>query len=84
MKYNVIKFVRNTADQYTASVSATFDDLEKAYVHYHQTLANLHNASDVKFATVKIEDEFGHEMTGYNGYMEDVNHKTTETETAEE
>jgi hypothetical protein len=28
MKYNIIKLVRNTADQYVASVSATFDNLE--------------------------------------------------------
>jgi hypothetical protein len=28
MKYNIIKLVRNTADAYSASISATFDDLE--------------------------------------------------------
>lgn len=28
MKYNIIKLVRNTADAYSASVSATFDNLE--------------------------------------------------------
>ena len=27
-KYNIIKLVRNTADAYSASVSATFDNLE--------------------------------------------------------
>lgn len=27
MKYNIIKLIRNTADQYSASVSATFDNL---------------------------------------------------------
>lgn len=70
MKYNIIKLVRNTADQYSASVSATFDSLESAKVNYHQTLATLHNASDIKAATVKIEDEFGHELAGYTEQVE--------------
>lgn len=77
MKYNIIKLVRNTADQYVASVSATFDNLESAKVNYHQTCASLHNADDVKTATVKIEDEFGHELTGY---AEQIEHVTEETE----
>lgn len=83
MKYNILKFVRNTADAYSALVSATFDNLESAKVNYHQTCAALHNASDVKTATVKIEDEFGHELTGYT---EQVEHKTKteETETVED
>ena len=70
MKFNVIKFVRNTADQYSATVSATFDNLESAKVNYHSELMNLHNSSDVKAATVKIEDEFGHELTGYTEQVE--------------
>lgn len=77
MKYNIIKLVRNTADQYSASVSATFDNFDSAKVNYHQTLAALHNASDVKTATVKIEDEFGHELVGYT---EQVEHTPTESE----
>ncbi len=80
IKYNIIKLVRNTSDAYSATVSATFDNLDSAKVNYHQTLAALHNASDVKTATVKIEDEFGHELAGYT---EQVEHevKTEETET---
>lgn len=78
-KYNVITFIRNTADQYVASVSATFDNLESAKVNYHQSLAALHNGSGVKTATVKIEDEFGHELAGYT---EQVEHEV-ETEEAE-
>ena len=35
MKYNIIKLVRNTADAYSATVSATFDNLESAKVNYH-------------------------------------------------
>lgn len=81
MKYNIIKLIRNTADTYSASVSATFDDLEKAKVNYHKELMNLHNAPDVKTATVKIEDEFGHELAGYT---EQVEHETSETSEATE
>lgn len=79
MKYNIIKLVRNTADQYSASISATFDNLESAKVNYHQSLVSLHNASDVKTATVKIEDEYGNELAGYT---EKVEHEV-ETEEAE-
>ena len=73
MIYNIIKLVRNTVDEYSASVSATFNNLESAKVNYHRELMNLHNASDVKTATVKIEDEFGHELVGY---IEQVEHVT--------
>ena len=78
MKYNIIKLVRNTADAYSATVSATFDNLESAKVNYHSELMNLHNASDVKTATVKIEDEFGHELAGYTEQVEHVTEETTE------
>jgi hypothetical protein len=81
MKYNIIKLVRNTADQYSATVSATFDNLESAKTNYHQNLAALYNASDVKTATVKIEDEFGHELAGYTEQVEhEVETKKVETE----
>jgi hypothetical protein len=80
MKYNIIKLVRNTADQYSATVSATFDNLDSAKVNYHQTLASLHNADDVKVATVKILDEFGHELSGFS---ETVDHTPTEEPTEE-
>lgn len=76
-KYNIIKFITNTAGQYSADVSATFDELEKAKVNYHQTLATLHNASDVLTATVKIEDEYGFEVMGF---VEVVDHTPEETQ----
>lgn len=81
MKYNIIKLVRNTADEYSASVSATFDNLESAKVNYHSELMNLHNSSDVKNATVKIEDEFGHELAGYTEQVEHETEVSEETET---
>lgn len=75
MKYNVVEFIRNTADAYTAKVTATYDNLESAVVKYHQDLATFHNASDVAVATVKIEDEFGHEV---EGFFEVVDHREPE------
>lgn len=74
MKYNVIKLIRNTQEQYVAQI-ATFDSLSSAQVNYHQTLASFHNTDDVKVATVKIEDEFGHEV---EGFMEIVDHSVVE------
>jgi hypothetical protein len=65
MKYNVLNFITNTQNQYVASVVATYDNLKGAIVKYHQLLANLHNASDVARATVKIENEYGREVAGF-------------------
>lgn len=75
MKYNVVEFIKNTADDYVAKVAATYDNLEGAIVKYHQDLAAFHNADDVKIATVKIEDEFGHEVSSY---FEVVDHTESE------
>lgn len=81
MKYNILKYITNTSDQYSASVEATFDDLNAAKVNYHQTCATLHNASDVKVACVKLVTEYGYDV---QGYMEIVDHTVSETETTEE
>lgn len=81
MKYNVLQFVKNTQNQYSASVVATYDNLKGAIVKYHQLLANLNNASDVAQATVKIENEYGREVVGF---LELVNNETaTNAEGAE-
>lgn len=79
MKYNILKYITNTKDQYSASVGATFDNLNSAKVNYHNTLASLHNADDVKLACVKIVTEYGFDVEGYS---EIVDHTTEETETA--
>lgn len=79
MKYNVVEFIRNTANDYVATVAATYDNLEGAAYKYHTDLATFHNASDVLVATVKIEDEYGHEVSGF---FEVVDHSTTEEVTA--
>ena len=76
MKYNILKFITNTAGQYSATVSATFDDLDKAKVNYHTTLATLHNAPDVRYASVKIVTEYGYDEPGF---FEEVYHTATET-----
>lgn len=64
MKYNLIKFIRNTDEQYVVQTN-TYDTIDAAKVAYHQSLAALHNTSDLKVAVVKIEDEFGHELPGF-------------------
>lgn len=74
MKYNIEKFTTNTAGAYSAAVIATFEDLEKAKVNYHQNLATLHNASDVLIAVVIIVDEYGNIMPGFR---EVVDHTPT-------
>lgn len=81
MKYNILKYITNTKNQYSASVGATFDNLDSAKVNYHSTLANLHNADDVKLACVKIVTEYGFDVEGYS---EIVDHTSSETETTEE
>ena len=75
MKYNVLQFVKNTAEQYSASVVATYDNIDGAKVKYHQLLASLHNANDVLFASVKLVNEYGNEVAGY---FEVVDHRPTE------
>lgn len=80
MKYNVLSFITNTSNQYVASVVATYDNIDDAKVKYHQLLASLHNASDVKTASVLIVNQYGREVAGY---FEMVNHKTDETPESE-
>lgn len=74
MKYNVLSFITNTQNQYSASVVATYDNIDGARVKYHQLLASLHNASDVLFASVKLVNEYGNEVAGY---FEMVDHRPT-------
>ena len=72
MKYNILKFITNTSDQYSASVSATFDDLNKAKANYHTALANLHNANDVKLACVKMVTEYGFDVEGFSEIVDHI------------
>lgn len=58
MKYYVVKLLTNTQGQ-DGSTITVFDDRDKALVHYHQTLANYHNAEDVRYAVVMIVNEYG-------------------------
>lgn len=81
MKYNVLSFITNTSNQYSASIDATYDNnLEGAKIKYHQRLAALHNASDVLFATVKLVNEYGNKV---GEYFEIVDHRPTEAKETE-
>ena len=73
-KYYLIKELTNTQEQ-DGSTIAVFSDLDKAVVAYHNTLASLHNASDVLFAIVQIHDMYGRVV---GGYMETVDHRPEE------
>ena len=65
MKYNVLKFITNTAGQYSATVDSTFENLDGAKVKYHQSLAALINAEDVLVAVCQIVDEYGNLISGF-------------------
>ena len=69
MKYYVIKLLTNTQGQDGSSISV-FEDHDAALVHYHQTLASYHNAEDVLYAVVEIQNEYGNVEI-----KEIVNHK---------
>ncbi len=80
MLYSILKFVTNTAGEYSAIVVSTHDNISGAKVKYHQLLASLHNAPDVLFASVKLVNEYGNDVTGY---FEMVDHRSTKTEETE-
>ena len=69
MKYYVIKLLTNTQGQDASSISV-FDNHDAALVHYHQTLASYHDAEDVLYAVVEIQNEYGNVEI-----KEIVNHK---------
>ena len=54
-KHYLTKYLTNTQGQDGSSV-AVYGTLEQAQIAYHNLLASLHNAQDVLYAIVKIED----------------------------
>ncbi len=76
MKYFIIKLLTNTAGQDGSKIEAVYQDenpdiaKEKALVSYHQLCASLHNAADVLYAVVKIENEYGN-----SEIMEIIDHR---------
>lgn len=54
-KHYLTKYLTNTAGQDSSSV-AVYSSLESAQIAYHNLLASLHNAQDVLYAIVKIDD----------------------------
>lgn len=73
--YNVLAFVTNDKDQYSASVKAEHLPLTSAKVNYHNICASFHNASDVKLACVKLVTEYGYDV---EGFTEIIDHTVTE------
>lgn len=58
MKFYVEKLLTNTAEQYVPSVSV-YDSESAARVAYHNILAAYHNAADVLYAVVLLQNEVG-------------------------
>lgn len=89
MKYNVLSFITNTKNEYSAKVVATYDNLKGAKVKYHATAQTLNNANDVLVAVIKIVDEFGNDIQGYREVIDNTpepepDPEQTETETTTE
>lgn len=61
VKYNVIKFVTNTKEEYQVQVVSTSETLKAAKSEYFKECRNLNNADDVLYAVIKILDEYGNE-----------------------
>lgn len=75
MKYYLVKLLTNAAGQDASSVSVFENEdgkvaKDNALVAYHQILAAYHNAEDVLYAIVQIQNESGNVEI-----MEIVNHK---------
>lgn len=76
MKYFIIKLLTNTKGEDGSKIEAVHENdnpkiaLERALVGYHQLCATLHNAADVLYAVVKIENEYGN-----SEIMEIIDHR---------
>ena len=77
-KYYLQKYVTNTTGQDADPSCVIYKDadekkaFEKVATAYHQELAPLHNADDVLYAIVQIQDEYGRVV---GGYSETVDHR---------
>lgn len=58
MKHYLIKLLTNTQGQDAPTVNV-YADYNSAIVAYHQILAAYHNADDVRYAVVEIQNEIG-------------------------
>ena len=58
MKFYLVKLLTNTQGQ-DGSAIAKYDSENAVLVAYHQTLAAFHNADDVLYAVVEIQNEIG-------------------------
>jgi len=83
MKYNVMSFITNTKNEYSAKVVATFDNFKGSRVKYHATAQTLNNATDVLVGVVKIVDEFGNDIQGFREVIDNTPEPETEPEQTE-
>lgn len=67
-KYYLLKLLTNTQGQDGSTISV-YNNKSNALVAYHQTLATFHNAPDVLYAIVKVEN-----LLGNTEIMEIVDH----------
>lgn len=74
MKYFIIKLLTNTKGQDGSKIEAVYTDKEMALYGYHNLCATLHHASDVLYAVVKLENEYGN-----SEIMEVVDHRPVPT-----
>ena len=85
-KYYLIKLLTNTQGQDGSTISV-YNDKNNALVAYHQTLATFHNAPDVLYAIVKVENLLGNteimEIVDHIPEPEPVEEETTEEPTDE-
>lgn len=74
MVYYIEKLVTNDKNQISSTVEVK-DNFDSAAVQYHNTLAAYHNAADVLYAVVQLQDEYGRTVGGESGYREVVDHR---------
>lgn len=84
MKYNILKFVTNTQGQYQAVVASTFDDFKSARTNYFSTAATFSNADDVLIAVIKMVNEFGRDVDGYEVVIDNTPEPEPEEEESTE
>lgn len=58
MKFYLVKLLTNTHGQDGSKIEV-YSSRNSAFVAFHQTLANFHNADDVLYAAVEILNENG-------------------------
>lgn len=84
-RFYLVKQLTNTKGEDGSGIAVYTDDdpevaKNNAIVAYHSTLAAFHNADDVLYAVVMIQDSYGNVLGGPNKYKEVVDHTVPEEE----